>query len=209
MWWHSAVVGVGASGAIFGLAGALLPAMAFHHNQRLRTAMRGNMTSIAIFVFYNIAIGEAVSRIDNAAHLGGLVTGALLGWLLVYHRQQEEFLGEPAGADAGVGGRPQRAGVLNRYVVFAVVGVLLVTAAGLARRRNRNELIAGGGRAGAAGRRSATGHRERATSAARRSESGGRALSSGLHLPWPQRSGQGFSGVQPHHRAEAGVGRRL
>ena len=58
--------------------------MAFHHNQRLRAAMRGNLTSIALFVFYNIAIGQAVSRIDNAAHLGGLVTGAILGWLLVY-----------------------------------------------------------------------------------------------------------------------------
>ncbi len=141
VWWHSAVVGVGASGAIFGLAGALLPAMAFHHNQRLRAAMRGNLTSIALFVFYNIAIGQAVSHIDNAAHVGGLVTGAVLGWLLVYpaRRQQDEFVGDPT-ADAGVGGRPQRAGGLNRYVVFGLVGVLLVVAAGLARRRNRDEL---------------------------------------------------------------------
>jgi rhomboid protease GluP len=141
VWWHTAVVGVGASGAIFGLAGALLPAMAFHHNQRLRAAMRGNLTSIALFVFYNIVIGQAVSHIDNAAHLGGLVTGAILGGLLVYpaRRQADEFAGDPT-ADAGAGGRPQRATALKPYVVFALVGLMLVTAAGLARRRNRDEL---------------------------------------------------------------------
>ena len=60
--------------------------------------MRGNLTSIALFVFYNIAIGQAISHIDNAAHLGGLVTGAILGWLLVYRRQQED-LRLPHGGD--------------------------------------------------------------------------------------------------------------
>ena len=55
-WWHTAVVGVGASGRNFRYGRSLLPALAFHRNQRLRAAMRGNLTSIAIFVFYNIAI---------------------------------------------------------------------------------------------------------------------------------------------------------
>ncbi len=68
VWWHAAVVGVGASGAIFGIAGALLPALAFQRNQRLRAAMRGNLTSIALFVFYNIAFGAAMPRTSIMPH---------------------------------------------------------------------------------------------------------------------------------------------
>jgi membrane associated rhomboid family serine protease/Tfp pilus assembly protein PilF len=133
VWWHTAVVGVGASGAIFGIAGALLPALAFHRNQRLRAAMRGNLTSIAIFVFYNIAFGAAVAHIDNAAHLGGLFTGALLGWLLPSGSVREP---EPT----AISGPPQRAGILRSYMAFALVAVLLLAAAAFTHRRNRDEL---------------------------------------------------------------------
>jgi tetratricopeptide (TPR) repeat protein len=80
--WHPAVVGVGASGAIFGVAGAMLPALFFERNQRLRNAMRGNLGSIAFFVAFNILYGAGSVRIDNAAHLGGLATGLLLGLAL-------------------------------------------------------------------------------------------------------------------------------
>ncbi len=133
-WWHAAVVGVGASGAIFGIAGALLPALAFQRNQRLRAAMRGHLTSIAVFVFYNIAFGAVASHIDNSAHLGGLITGAILGWLLPSGPMREP---EPDAMSAP----PQRAGVLRSYMVFALVAVLLISAAAFARRRNRNELV--------------------------------------------------------------------
>ncbi len=79
LWWHPTVVGVGASGAIFGLAGALLPALFFEKNSAFRAAMRGNLASIGLFVVYNIAYGATDRRIDNAAHLGGLVAGLALG----------------------------------------------------------------------------------------------------------------------------------
>ena len=80
--WHPTVIGVGASGAIFGVAGAMLPALFFERNQRLRNAMRGNLGSIAFFVVFNILYGAGSVRIDNAAHLGGLATGLLLGLAL-------------------------------------------------------------------------------------------------------------------------------
>jgi membrane associated rhomboid family serine protease len=80
--WHPTVVGVGASGAIFGVAGAMLPALFFERNQRLRAAMRGNLGSIAFFVVFNILYGAGARQIDNAAHLGGLATGLLLGLAL-------------------------------------------------------------------------------------------------------------------------------
>jgi len=140
VWWHAAVVGVGASGAIFGIAGALLPALAFQRNQRLRAAMRSNLTSIALFVFYNLAFGAAASHIDNAAHLGGLVTGALLGALLPSGPMLQS---QPAGGGfeaPNVSSRPQRTGVLRPYMAFALMGVLLVGGAMLARKHNRGQL---------------------------------------------------------------------
>lgn len=86
-WWHFhtgniAVVGVGASGAIFGIAGALIPALALQKNARLRAALKGNLVSISIFVIYTVAFGFQEAHIDNSAHLGGLAAGLLLGLAL-------------------------------------------------------------------------------------------------------------------------------
>jgi rhomboid protease GluP len=77
--WRGNGLSVGASGAIFGIAGALIPAMLLHGNQKLRTLLKGQLTSIALFVFYNLAFGAAMQGIDNAAHVGGLLTGLILG----------------------------------------------------------------------------------------------------------------------------------
>jgi membrane associated rhomboid family serine protease/Flp pilus assembly protein TadD len=86
-WWHFhtgniGVIGVGASGAIFGIAGALIPALALQKNARLRAALTGNLTSISIFVIYTVVFGFREAHIDNSAHLGGLAAGLLLGLVL-------------------------------------------------------------------------------------------------------------------------------
>ena len=78
--WRGNSLSVGASGAIFGIAGALIPAMMLHGNPQLRAALKGHLTSIGLFVFYNLAFGAAVRGIDNAAHVGGLLTGLALGF---------------------------------------------------------------------------------------------------------------------------------
>ena len=56
--WHGNGVSVGASGAIFGIAGALIPAMLLHGNQRLRALLKGQLISIALFVIYSILPSE-------------------------------------------------------------------------------------------------------------------------------------------------------
>jgi len=77
--WRGNGLSVGASGAIFGIAGALIPAMLLSSNQKLRAALKGQLLSIALFVFYNLAYGAASQGTDNAAHVGGLLTGLVLG----------------------------------------------------------------------------------------------------------------------------------
>lgn len=88
--WHPHQLGVGASGAIFGIAGALLPALKFQKNPRVAAALRGSYRSIGLFVIYNLLFGAAVPFIDNAAHLGGLITGVVAGYFLPSYTVEEE-----------------------------------------------------------------------------------------------------------------------
>jgi rhomboid protease GluP len=73
---------VGASGAIFGLAGALIAAFKLGEFSVPRSALQGTLRSLGVFVFYNLIFGYAMPGIDNAAHIGGLVTGLILGALI-------------------------------------------------------------------------------------------------------------------------------
>lgn len=64
---------VGASGAIFGLMGALLY-FGYHHRVYLGTVIKSQIIPVIII---NLIIGFATSGIDNAAHIGGLIGGVL------------------------------------------------------------------------------------------------------------------------------------
>jgi len=70
---------VGASGAIFGLFGILLVATRTH-NPALDRASRNFVAQLGTILMINIVLGIAASGyIDNFAHIGGFVTGALIG----------------------------------------------------------------------------------------------------------------------------------
>lgn len=78
LWWHPMVIGAGASGAIFGLAGALIAALYLGKLPIPREAVKSTMKSLLSFAAYNLFFGMA-GGIDNAAHIGGLVIGLALG----------------------------------------------------------------------------------------------------------------------------------
>ncbi len=78
LWWHPMVVGVGASGAIFGVAGALIAALYLGHLPIPKAALRGTLRSLLTFAAYNLFFG-ALPGIDNSAHIGGLLAGLALG----------------------------------------------------------------------------------------------------------------------------------
>jgi rhomboid protease GluP len=81
LWWHPKGVGAGASGAIFGLAGALIAVLYLGKLPIAKDALRPTLKSLIIFAAYNLFFG-LVPGIDNSAHLGGLATGLALGAIL-------------------------------------------------------------------------------------------------------------------------------
>ncbi len=74
--WHPATVSIGASGAIFGLYGLFMAFLLFKIFPK--DFNRTFLVSTIIFVGYNLLMG-LTGGIDNAAHIGGLVSGFVIG----------------------------------------------------------------------------------------------------------------------------------
>lgn len=77
---------IGASGALFGLVGVLLM-VAMTSGGRgglgdMLAELRQNLVSVVVA---NLMLGFLMPGIDNAAHLGGLAGGLVLGWLVGRH----------------------------------------------------------------------------------------------------------------------------
>jgi rhomboid protease GluP len=80
---HPLVVSAGASGAIFGVYGAL-GALVLLQRGAIPKSVFSRLGGVAgSFIAYNILYGAAHAGIDNMAHLGGLVGGAAAGALLI------------------------------------------------------------------------------------------------------------------------------
>ena len=105
-------VSVGASGAVFGVLGALLAGVWQHRERVPKAVVTQLLTSQGLFVAISLAQGFTRPGIDNAAHVGGLLAGAAMAWLLVEvvdeaasaaHRRRRQWLAAGAVALA-VGG---------------------------------------------------------------------------------------------------------
>lgn len=71
---------IGASGALFGIIGGLITFF-FRQREKISGAHLKFKTMYTL-VFINIIFGMLIPRVDNAAHIGGLITGLLLGWFI-------------------------------------------------------------------------------------------------------------------------------
>ncbi|MEN8078008.1 rhomboid family intramembrane serine protease [Clostridioides difficile] len=71
-------ISVGASGAIFGLLGAMI-VFGISHKDKIGKAYIINLFKV---VLINIFIGVTISNIDNSAHIGGLLFGIISAFLL-------------------------------------------------------------------------------------------------------------------------------
>ena len=75
-------VSVGASGAIFGVYGALLAFVLTHRGVLPRAFLLRHRAGLLGFLVYNLLYSVADRRVDLGGHLGGLLTGMAAGWLL-------------------------------------------------------------------------------------------------------------------------------
>jgi membrane associated rhomboid family serine protease len=80
--WDPSHFSIGASGAIFGTFGAFLAFLAHNKTRVPMTVVRAHWLSTAAFVAFNLVNGALTPGIDNAAHVGGLLSGFGLGWIL-------------------------------------------------------------------------------------------------------------------------------
>jgi rhomboid protease GluP len=90
--WNPGVLSVGASGAIFGLAGALLASFYLGEFSVPKVAIQGTLRSLLFFVGFNVLFGAVVSGVDNACHVGGLISGLILGALIARVAPQHDDL---------------------------------------------------------------------------------------------------------------------
>jgi hypothetical protein len=80
--WDPSLSSVGASGAIFGVFGSFLAFLSRQRHQIPPTIVRKHWISTAAFVLFNLISGAMQPGIDNAAHVGGLLSGFVLGFIL-------------------------------------------------------------------------------------------------------------------------------
>lgn len=88
LWWNvrqgEQAVSAGASGAIFGLMGALLYVVIANRGRLGNLSGKG----MTFMVFLGLYFGFTSSGVDNTAHIGGLVCGFLAA-LILYRRKTE------------------------------------------------------------------------------------------------------------------------
>ena len=77
------IISAGASGAIFGLMGALLYIVAVNRGRLGRLSGRGMLIMVALSLYF----GLTSSGVDNSAHVGGLICGILIT-VLLYRRKR-------------------------------------------------------------------------------------------------------------------------
>lgn len=108
------VVGAGASGAVFGIAGVLILLLNSPHLPFPRAELQRLRKSVIYFAVINLAIGASTLlyaggiKIDNMAHLGGFVSGLAIG--------------VPLAPILGTGREPY---LQRQRIVFSTVAVIL------------------------------------------------------------------------------------
>lgn len=87
LYWHTEPVNsAGASGAVFGMYGVFLALLTT--NLIPKQVRKPLLQSIVIFILFNLAYGLK-GGIDSAAHIGGLISGTIIGYLFAFSIKQE------------------------------------------------------------------------------------------------------------------------
>jgi rhomboid protease GluP len=110
--WNPGALTVGASGAIFGLCGAMIASFYLGEFSLSGIAIGGTLRSLIVFAVFNLFFGGVFGGIDNACHIGGLVSGLAIGAVIAKIAPHQEH-------------------TARRIGVFLVSAVLLAVCAGV------------------------------------------------------------------------------
>ena len=87
-WWDASRLSAGASGALFGIYGALLAFFARRPRDVPADVLRSVGLGAGVLLLQSLAFGAVINfvpeapKVDNAAHIGGLLGGVVSGYLL-------------------------------------------------------------------------------------------------------------------------------
>ncbi|APW60958.1 rhomboid family intramembrane serine protease [Paludisphaera borealis] len=115
---------VGASGAIFGVIGALLAFLLLRRRSVPSSVLAPLRSSAVSFVVFNTLFGAVVPMIDQSAHMGGLAAGFLVGLILSPSWPSKPSLGRTA-----------------RTAALAVVAALVLSGVGAAAVHWRSQTL--------------------------------------------------------------------
>jgi rhomboid protease GluP len=115
--WQPAVVSVGASGALFGVFGAFLGFTLRRRGVLPPEFVKQVYRNALMLLGLNVVIGLSVQNIDLAAHIGGLLGGLGIGWLLSKLAEASPRSGEDSKAVR------RRAILLTTLATVVVLGI--------------------------------------------------------------------------------------
>ncbi len=90
----SSHLAIGASGALFGIIGSLV--MFFFRQRERVSGATMRFKSMYTLIIINLMLGLLIPRIDNSAHIGGVITGLITGWFISpeYNIEKDEMIGK-------------------------------------------------------------------------------------------------------------------
>ena len=112
---------IGASGALFGLIGALLPF--YFHNRNVLVGTAARIRQILFVIGINLVFGFAPgTNIDNWGHIGGLAGGLILAW---FTAPRYDVRRDPMGIPTSV---EDQSSVTLSFVFYAIAGMVMLGA---------------------------------------------------------------------------------
>jgi rhomboid protease GluP len=141
--WNPWRASAGASGAIFGIAGAFVSYLVLKKAAIPAGLVRQNLRSLAVFILLNLSIGAASGHIDNSAHIGGLAAGLIIGALIPRIPWRAVYAG---GAEIGTAAvpteEPNNGISRTTKLIWIAVGCVIALLVGLQQVHARNLTVA-------------------------------------------------------------------
>ena len=111
LYWDPMRTSAGASGALFGIVGALIAALWLGRLPFPKPVVQRMLKNLVLVVVVNLGFGAAAGFIDNSAHIGGLIAGLGIGAVLAPHLNQ-----------------PREQRLARERLIFTAVGLCLIWA---------------------------------------------------------------------------------